>query len=144
MKMQKTDMEFVTFNAQDILTTSGGPFATQALVAQIGAIAEYNKTVGASAQLFNISSATNGIPLTSTGADKSGRWLWYNFGQDDTTASYVQNEAHPELLRNAEAASTEKSDDITSALKTDYFLVGNDTTDAVKLIGDWLKLQRGQ
>ena len=98
MRMQKTDMEFVTFDAQDILTTSGP--AGNPMAAQLGTIAAYNNeyaggngstgTITANSML-NSNTGINGFD----NASKANKWITYNVDNND------------EALRTAEAQSTD-------------------------------------
>lgn len=127
--MIKTNIEFVTFDAKDVIATSG-PFNAQPLAVQIGVLHKYNSAnrENPDVQLWNNIGNSAGINET-----KANNWLWY--GVEGEAAGYGDESSGVLYLRSANAeSSTAKPTD------KDYFYVSNN--DDFTLIGEWLRLQQ--
>ena len=103
MRMQNTDMEFVTFDAQDILTSS----VATSMAVQINLIRDYNDGRSVSDQLFNQSGTLFGglDPAQPQNQEKGTNWLFFAGGQSDTDPRYYEGDVKT-LLRAAEGGST--------------------------------------
>ena len=71
MKIQNAEMNFVMFDTEDVIVTSG-PWLGQSLAAQIKTIAEYNATY--EIKLKSVYGSTKGVDGTSAHPDY---WLKY-------------------------------------------------------------------
>ena len=87
MKIQNADMEFVAFDAQDVLTSSTG----STMKAPGGVIKEYNNTyatgVNSAYQLFDM----NGSDVEW---DQTEPWFMFGAGTSDTNGLYYADERY--------------------------------------------------
>ena len=131
MIIQNTEMEFISFDAQDVITTSG-PFYGQTLAAQIGAVYNYD-IVDKKDNIYLTNSIGNtaGIIDQTTGGwtSKANSWLIY-FGAESDSNDALSG--HDYLVKADSSALPTKPADKS------YFYVDNSN---YALIGQWLIAQ---
>ena len=89
MKIQNAEMNFVMFDTEDVIVTSG-PAVGQAMVAQLKTIYQYNTQYSENV-LYNQMGMTNGFNKTST----QYNWLTYNVDENMSDLKIAEGQSTP-------------------------------------------------